>query len=372
MLHIDLPTRLWTADVVYSGFGTPMEHGGVAVVGEHVVASGPLNELQRSYPAAVLEPKGRFLSIPTVNAHTHLDLSELQTFRGSYTAFIRYVIKSGRSGLRGLPGARNGMVELLSTGVSAVGDIVANEAVMDWWMHEAPMRGVAYWEVIEPDPTKARDVFRETRRKLLRWRKLEHLNKVRVGISPHATYTVSAPLFKLLFELAKLEGYPMQIHVAESPAERTYFLEGSGPLRQLMDREPEHMGQSPVSYLAELGVLSARPTLVHAVQVDKNDVRTIAQSGCIVVSCPRSNVGLEVGRLPWPLYAREGVEVALGTDARASVPNLDIKTEMEAALAAGASSKQVLRAATRGGYRALAMPTPHLSRGVPISQVQFW
>jgi cytosine/adenosine deaminase-related metal-dependent hydrolase len=83
----------------------------------------------------------------------------------------------------------------------------------------------------------------------------------------------------------------------------------------------------PVPYLASLGVLAARPLLVHAVQVTDEDIRLIAESGCAVVHCPRTNSNLACGRMPLAKYLAADVPVYLGTDGLASSPDLDVRAE---------------------------------------------
>lgn len=77
----------------------------------------------------------------------------------------------------------------------------------------------------------------------------------------------------------------------------------------------------------QLGVLAARPLLVHAVHVTKDDIKLIAKSGCALVHCPRSNTLLSCGRMPFEDYLAAGVPVYLGTDSRASSPDLDVRAE---------------------------------------------
>jgi cytosine/adenosine deaminase-related metal-dependent hydrolase len=102
--------------------------------------------------------------------------------------------------------------------------------------------------------------------------------------------------------------------------------------------------------------------------VDEEEVGLLAETGTKVVLCPRSNRNLEVGEAPLSLYARHGVEVALGTDSRASSPDLDVKQEA-LFLWGKADPRLLVRALTRGGYRALGLPTPRLTRGTPLALV---
>lgn len=368
---MSLSPQLWTAEVVYAGFGTPMKNGAIAVVGEHVVGVGGLEELRRTFPQAEIIPKGRALTPAPVNAHTHLDLSALPYFRGRYPDFLNYVI--GNAEKRGLEAARIGYAELRRLGVGAFGDIVARDEVMDFLLEESMLPGVAYREVIGANPDTAQEIFDTVKPRLLAWKKRE--GNLRVGISPHTAHTVSAPLLQRLVEFARLEGFPMQIHLAESPAEVEYLRYDRGPLRPFLQpyRGPHWKtpGVSPVRYLADLGVLGPHLTLVHAVQVAEEDVQILAQSGCKVVSCPRSNEGLACGEFPWEVYLKRGVEVALGTDSRASSPDLNVKNEA-LHLWGKVDPRVLVRSATRAGYRVLGLAMPRLSRGTPIAEVHIW
>lgn len=367
---MELRPEIWTANVVYAGFGTPMLSGGVAVVGGHVAAVGGLDELKRAYPDVAVVAKGKAITPPVVNAHTHLDLSTLPHLTGSYAGFIRHVIQN--SNLRNQEAAQAGLSELNAHATGAFGDIVYNAKVMDWLIETVETPATLYWEVVNWQPGQAREIFENTRQKLEAWKARNR--KATIGLSPHTAHTVSAPLLKLLVEYAVNEGLPVQIHLAESREEITLFTDGTGPLAELMPSlrsvwtSPK---TSPVQYLAGLGVLKPGVALVHVVQVDDNDVKTLAQAGVRVISCPRSNQLLNCGRMPWELFAKHGVEVALGTDSRASSPDLDVKKEVEF-LWDKVDPRLLVRAATRGGYRALGLECPRLVRGTPVSQVQFW
>ena len=132
------------------------------------------------------------------------------------------------------------------------------------------------------------------------------------------------------------EKVPLCIHAAEAPFETELLLSGKisrGPRslrwvgKGLKNRPFGFPGLRPIPYLASLGVLAARPLLVHAVQVNPEDIRLIRESGCAVVHCPRSNHLLSSGRMPLELYLAENISVYLGTDSLASSPDLDIREE---------------------------------------------
>lgn len=370
------------ADVVYSGLGTPVPSG-AAVVQEvdgdrRILFVGAADEAAARWPDAVDQYVGFALSPPPVNAHTHLDLSTMPREQGDYPAFVRAVVAHGRSGLRGEAAARRGLAELRAAGIRTIGDIVADEETMRMLLAEPGLRGVAYWEVFAPDPADAERVFDDTVERLRRFRALERPDGLRTGLSPHAPHTVSAPLLTRLAKLAAWNDVPLQIHVAESPVETTLHRDGGGPLRELLGpllSSWRPSGGSPVRYLASLGVLEARPALVHAVEVDDDDIREIQRAGCAVVHCPRSNESLGCARFPWERYARFGVTVAFGSDGRGSSPSLDVREEVEAALrvhGARANPGALVRAAVKGGHRVLRLEPPKAVRGDPADALLAW
>lgn len=371
-----LEHQILTAEVVYSGLGTPRADGAVVLQGERVVMVGSLDEARRSYPDAPVRHTGFAISPPPVNAHTHLDLSHLPYFSGSYEDFIRHVIANDPT--RGLAAAELGLAAMKQSKVGACGDIVESAEVMRTLLQTPGLRGVAYWEVFAPDPTRADEVFSETVQKLREFRQLERSGGLKLGLSPHTPHTVSAPLLQKLARLAVAEDLPMQLHVAESPAEVLLHRDGSGPLFELM--RPflgawRPSGLTPVGYLAELGVLEARPTLVHMVNVTEADIKLVAKAGCVVVHCPRSNEALGCGRFPWERYAQHSAEVAFGTDSLGSSPDLNVEREVSAARTLHgdrASPLALVRAAVKGGSRALGLAPPRFARGDPAAALHIW
>lgn len=370
------------AQVAYGGFGTPVEHGSAVVqdaAGEQrVLFIGARDEAAARWPDAEVQTGAFAVSPPPVNAHVHLDLSRMPPYRGPYAGFIRAVVAHQRAGGRGPEAARDGLRALTDAGVTAFGDVVTSEDVMFELLGHEGVSGVAYWEVFAPDPSEADATFTATVERLRRFKAAERPGGMRVGLTPHTPHTVSAPLLQKLAQFAAVNALPLQVHVAESDDETALHTTGDGAIRDLMGPMLAHWaptGLTPVAYLDSLGVLDARPSLVHAVHVSEEDVRRIARAGASVVHCPRSNQALACGRFPVELYARHGVDVAFGTDSLGSSPSLDVQAEVHAALevhGGRANAGALVRAAVKGGRRALGLTPPRLTRGSDAAGLTVW
>jgi len=184
--------------------------------------------------------------------------------------------------------------------------------------------------------------------------------RVRLGLSPHAPYTVSAPLYAAAARLAEREGLPVAVHLAESEAESELVHEASGPFAEAWTARgiplPELPGRSPVAMLDELGVLSERTLAIHVVQAGPADVTRLARSGAAVAHCPLSNRRHAHGQAPLAAFLDAGLRVGVGTDSEASVGALDLLAEARAARAlAGLGALDTLRLVTSGAARALGM-----------------
>ncbi len=383
-INPDLYPILYTADTLYTGLGGARSLGGVVVMRGLIVAAGDPGALRERYPHAQEVLVGGIIAPPPVNAHTHLDMSAYQFQARPYFRWIPEVAVA-QSERRGAAGARLG-ADTLARLHQPVGDIAWTEEVAAALLPREDLSGVVYLEVLGPKPEQAAERFARLRAAAERLRPLERSGGLRLGLSPHATYTVSAPLMRRVAEYAAGEGLPLQIHVAEHPAEAELFASGGGPIweHRLPALYPAHFAEvigrppapdlTPLRYLDELGVLRAQPVLVHMVQVTEEDIQRTAAAGCRVVTCPRSNAYLQCGRFRWSAFAAQGIDIALGTDSVASGETLDMRDEVAFAqsLYPELDGREVVRAAVKGGARVLGLPAAQLRRGDPWRDEYIW
>lgn len=378
------------ARVVYDGLGLPRADGAVTLQRgpgvNSVVAVGPApgagagaGALVALTSAAATLDCGFAISPPVVNAHVHLGLPSRAA--RSRAAVGTAVAVDGSAGVG--PGAavaatRSRLAALAACGTRVIGAVVADAAAMEFLLAQDEVGGVAYWEVVAPREEDADAAFDAAIRDLARFAALARPGGMRVGLAPHAPHTVSAPLLARLAGHARAAGLPLAVHVAGSPAERALHLDGSGPLAaELAARGATFRGHggSPVAYLAELGVLDGAPTLVRAGCVDEDDVRLVARAGAVVVHTPRADAAAGCDPFPWTLYARHGVELAFGTESLEGDSDVDVTVEVATALAAQGvrlNPRAAVRAAVKGGHKALGMAPPRVTRGAPAAALVAW
>jgi 5-methylthioadenosine/S-adenosylhomocysteine deaminase len=184
--------------------------------------------------------------------------------------------------------------------------------------------------------------------------------RIRLGVSPHAPYTVSEPLLAAVMNWARAERLPVAVHIAESPAEREFLAQATGPFAAAWEKRqiplPARLGGSPIAWLEASGGLTPNTLCIHAVQVDATDIALLARAGCAVAHCPGSNLRHRHGDAPLGAFLRAGLRVGVGTDSVASVGRLDLLAEARRARTlAGLSATAALDLCTTDAARALGL-----------------
>jgi len=158
---------------------------------------------------------------------------------------------------------------------------------------------------------------------------------MQLGLSPHAPYTVWPELLRRLIKLSRERDMPVAMHLAESAEELELLASGSGPLQQLLeergmwDAAAIPRGSRPMDYLRLLAE-APRTLVIHGNYLNDEERTFLAAhvDRMSLVYCPRTHAYF--GHPPYPLAELQaaGVRVALGTDSRASNPDLDLLAEM--------------------------------------------
>ena len=341
-----------TAPPIEDGAVLVDDRGTIAAVGPNAVVPTPPGARALEFPHARLLPG-------LVNTHTHLELTHLtgKNTEREFAGWIRglRVLKDATSSDEFSRSAEQGVRDAWAAGVTCVADTGSTGAPLEA-LARLGGRGIYYQEVFGPDPARCAASMEELRRALDRLSPLASSLRS-LGVSPHAPYTVSEALYRSVAELARSEGWPVAMHLAESPAETEFVREGSGPFADALRARGIHVTAhhcSPVQYLVRLGVLQ-RATgwlCIHCVQVDERDIEMLRHAGVGLAHCPRSNRAHGHGTAPLAAFRRAGLRVGLGTDSVVSVGDSSLLAE---AAAAGLDGEDALRMLTIEGARALGL-----------------
>lgn len=344
------------AGVVFPVTAPPIEDGAVLVGADgRISAVGPQARVPAPRDAEAIELRDAILTPGLVNVHTHLELTHLAGLNGE-KEFVKWIgrvreMKEATPAEAFQASAERGLRDCWGRGVTCIAETGSTGAAMQALVRFGG-RGIVFQEVFGPSPTQVASSMEELERTVLRLRRLATSQR-RVGVSPHAPYTVSESLFRRVARLAQQEGLPIAVHLAESQEESELIRYGAGPFAEALRArgivvEPHHC--SPVAYLRELGVLRPGTLAIHCVQIDAADVQTLKAARVAVAHCPRSNRAHAHGVAPISALREAGVPVGIGTDSLVSVPDLDVWAE---ARTSWFGAEEALRMLTLDGARVL-------------------
>ncbi|MCA9130006.1 MAG: amidohydrolase family protein [Planctomycetales bacterium] len=339
-----------------------------------------------------------------VNPHTHLEFSDLDqpiAAGRSFPEWISAVVKHRRenqSSNSDLASARaksviaKGLQQANETGTAVLGDIVSmpwqpnllsqrtaeetlassqtateRRLINDCHRHfpaNTGTRVVAFPEVIGLDAARLNAVCDWAESLLSGHSQInaDISSLVAIGVSPHAPYSLLWPTVAEFINRIPVH-IPTAMHVAESEDELQWLRSGSGPFREAFERldlpvKPDCRNCPTIEQC--IGMLSRRKhgLLIHGNYLTNGQIQQLAQSPSIsVVYCPRTHAHFGHHRYPLPSLQAASVRVVLGTDSRASSPDLNLWLEVVQARERHAelSPQQALAMVTCDAARALGV-----------------
>jgi cytosine/adenosine deaminase-related metal-dependent hydrolase len=358
------------ARVVCPIAGPPVENGVVEIAESQIVG------IHRRPHVRTVDLGCVALLPGLVNCHTHLEFSNLAQPLGPpgpFAAWISSVVSERRrrcrpaepsSGIRvETDPIAHGLAECFRTGTSLVGDIATGRLIeMD---DSAPVvdalrsgRLIPFRELLAPTSTGVETTWQAADEYL------EDLESVGVesfaGLSPHAPYTVTSRLLDQAAERATRESRPVAMHVAETLEELEFLEHRTGPLVEMLERvgqwAPSTIEAASVMDILERLSLAPRALVVHGNFLGPRELKFLGERPHLsLVYCPRTHAYFQHSRYPLAHALELGVNVALGTDSRASNPDLNLWEEVKevARQFPSLDSNTVLRMATANGARAL-------------------
>ena len=284
-----------------------------------------------------------------INAHTHLDLSALNSRLDPGLGFLEWVkrllaVRDSLSNNDRFSGMAKALEEVHQNGTIAVGDWTGSLETDDFKGINGLVR-YAFFEVIGfsgqtltlPESFTFNSELRTPNSELptpdsavrnphsgIKW----------FSLGAHAPHSTSASLIKAAKIWTIDHHRPLSIHVAESIEEEEFLFTGQGPWRKFLMERGKWPGQwkapvlTSVNYLDSLGVLDEKTVCVHLTRSSHEDLRLLKKKQVPIVLCPRSNHFISRSLPPLSEMLQLGLNPALGTDSLASNHDLNLWEEM--------------------------------------------
>jgi cytosine/adenosine deaminase-related metal-dependent hydrolase len=342
----------------------PLENGVITIAAGRIVAVG---ENASGKPPQDL---GEVALLPgLVNAHTHLEFSLLRQPLGrpgiALPAWIRHVIEfRGQLGRWTQDDARlAGLAESRRYGVAAVGEIATTAWPRSASRELPEVEVVVFRELLGLGPGRIGELTQLAREHIAS-RAAAEVGSFHVGLSPHAPYTVHPDLLQAACAISAEASIPVAMHLAESREELELLQSHSGELVGLLESlgawHPGVLqrGLRPLDYLQTLAK-AHRALVVHGNYLAPDEIEFVAArcEQMSVVYCPRTHAFFGHEAYPLAEMLAAGVRVAVGTDSRASNPDLNLFAELQhiARHHPSIAPSDILRMGTLAGAEALGL-----------------
>jgi 5-methylthioadenosine/S-adenosylhomocysteine deaminase len=178
-----------------------------------------------------------------------------------------------------------------------------------------------------------------------------HAGRLKIIPAPSGPQRCSDDLLRAAADLSARYDLPVHTHVLES---KTQAVTGQ-----------VFYGKTLVEHLDDVGMLTPRFTMNHAIWLTKHDIELLGDRKCSITHNPLSNMKLGSGVCPVRALQEAGVNVALGTDGTATSDTADMIEAFRAAsllhkigshdFEQWISADEAFRMATLGGARSTGL-----------------
>ncbi len=302
------------------------------------------------------------LSPGFVNSHCHLELSHLKNAIPAHTGlqeFVKQIVALRKVDEHVIADAiEKAEEEMFQNGIVAVGDICNTLDTLEI----KSKHKIAYYSFVELydlDPTRAHD-------KIIAGLAIQNAfqeNCIRASLVPHAPYSVSFNLWKLLSE--HFESHTITMHNQETKDENDFFQTKTGSFLGMYERTKvsldffEATGLSSLQSVIPYFKKAHRSILVHNSFTSVEDIVAVQKEmpnsfWCI---CANANQYIEQTMPPIELLRSQKVNIVMGTDSYASNWSLNILDEMKTIQQnfPNIPLEELLQWATINGAKALQM-----------------
>jgi len=298
--------------------------GSVAVLGDAIVAVGPVAEIDAAYAATEIIDCSDHIVMPgLINTHTHAPMALLRGLADDLRLDVwlhGYILPVEREFVNpefSFLGTLLSCAEMLRGGVTTFVDMYYHEEEVAWAAVQAGMRGVCGETVVKlptPDAAAFEQGLTYLSDLIAHW---EGHDLIVAVPAPHSIYLTTPEILRETTAIAMQHDVPQLIHVSETAGEVDDWITATT--------------RRPVRWLEERGILESKVVAAHCVHVNREEALLLAETGTGVAHNPTSNLKLASGIAPVWSMIEAGVHVGVGTDGCASNNDLDMFEEMRLA-----------------------------------------
>jgi cytosine/adenosine deaminase-related metal-dependent hydrolase len=324
--------KSFKADYVFPVFADPIKNGIVTVDDDGKIINITDKIPPESHSDDIIHLNG-VICPGFINTHCHLELSHLHrkiTAGGGLVKFIKEVQSLRNTDpdeiYESSQRADNDMYE---SGIVAVGDICNSNITIEI-KAKSKIRYHSFIETFGFLPERAQAVFDNA---------MELANQFKpqsCSITPHAPYSVSKELFRLIRKHSDNGRNLLSMHNQESEEENKFYRYKSGDILDLYDHfdlNIDHFkpqARNSIQSIIPLLTNKQDILLVHNTTTNLKDIYFIKRFDRKIhwCFCPSANLYIE-NRLPKvDLFLDQGFNITIGTDSLASNSKLSILEEM--------------------------------------------
>jgi len=349
-----------TCDWIVPVDSPAIPNGWLVVHNEHIAWIGQVLPQQfTSLPQIHLGPGAILPGL--INAHTHLEFSDLSApipvpKNGSIVDWLAAVIKHRRALTAAHPEDPTesrkqtylqGVQEAFRTGTRFLIDNVTAPWESNWITQATAELGsigivvVPAFELVDVSEKRAKETWDFAQHCLSEWTSTspnKHLYRQAYCLAPHAPYTASTRIIEQAVQFTHENDGWISMHLAESTEELLWTQNRTGPFEPWISPYLEDSHRSRIGTIQNIlqQLANAPKTLLaHGNYLAASDIEILKQSpkAFATVYCPRTHRHFGHATYPWKELQQASIPVLLGTDSRASTPDLSIFKEWQCACA---------------------------------------
>lgn len=345
--------------------------GAIMIEGSHITDVGKTDNLHRKHtPERTIDASRKLVMPGLIDCHVHLaqamirgcaDDVSLLDWLGKYVWPLQgnYDEDDGRAS------ARLCMLEMIKSGTTSFVEAMLHtrygfdgiaksleESGMRGYLAKTIMDTPAYGRKQMMHPGMIEDgekSLAETITMIDRWNGRAN-GRIGVWFGPRSLGACSKALYEKIAEEAAKRKAGITMHLCEVKEDVKYAR--------------RKFKKSPVAFANDVGLLTPRTVLAHAIWLTDRDIATLSKTHTNIAHCPSSNTKLASGIARVPEMLKKGVNVGLGCDGGPSNNSYDMVREMKLAAyihkvrlsdPMTMPAEKILEMATVGGARAIGM-----------------